>query len=54
MTPAMIAFHRERALGGMVLIIVEYTCIAPDTGRCHWIRRSASDTIQLWEMCKRM
>ena len=34
-TPEMIAFYRERALGGMGLIVVEYTCIAPDTGRAH-------------------
>jgi len=34
-TPAMIAFYRERALGGMGLIIVEYTCVDPDTGRAH-------------------
>ncbi|MES2289131.1 MAG: FAD-dependent oxidoreductase [Pseudomonadota bacterium] len=34
-TPAMIAFYRERALGGMALIIVEYTCVDPDTGRAH-------------------
>lgn len=34
-TPDMIAFYRERALGGMGLIIVEYTCIDPDTGRAH-------------------
>ncbi|RYY25920.1 MAG: NADH:flavin oxidoreductase [Sphingomonadales bacterium] len=34
-TPAMIAFYRERALGGMGLIVVEYTCVDPDTGRAH-------------------
>jgi 2,4-dienoyl-CoA reductase-like NADH-dependent reductase (Old Yellow Enzyme family)/thioredoxin reductase len=34
-TPDMIAFYRERALGGMGLIVVEYTCINPDTGRAH-------------------
>lgn len=34
-TPDMIAFYRERALGGMGLIIVEYTCVDPDTGRAH-------------------
>ncbi|MDB5425420.1 MAG: NADH:flavin oxidoreductase [Phenylobacterium sp.] len=34
-TPQMIAFYRERALGGMGLIVVEYTCIEPDTGRAH-------------------
>lgn len=34
-TPDMIAFYRERAMGGMGLIIVEYTCIDPDTGRAH-------------------
>src|SRR3546814_19911771 len=34
-TPQMIAFYRERALGGMGLIIVEYTCVDPDTGRAH-------------------
>ena len=34
-TPDMIAFYRERAIGGMGLIIVEYTCIDPDTGRAH-------------------
>jgi 2,4-dienoyl-CoA reductase (NADPH2) len=34
-TPQMIAFYRERALGGMGLIVVEYTCVDPDTGRAH-------------------
>lgn len=34
-TPQMIAFYRERAIGGMGLIIVEYTCVDPDTGRAH-------------------
>lgn len=34
-TPAMIAFYRERAIGGMGLIVVEYTCVDPDTGRAH-------------------
>jgi 2,4-dienoyl-CoA reductase (NADPH2) len=34
-TPAMIAFYRERAVGGMGLIIVEYTCVSPATGRAH-------------------
>ncbi|MDE1145136.1 MAG: FAD-dependent oxidoreductase [Azospirillaceae bacterium] len=34
-TPDMIAFYRERALGGMGLIVVEYTCVSPDTGRAH-------------------
>jgi len=32
-TPRMIAFYRERALGGVGLITVEYTCVDPDTGR---------------------
>jgi 2,4-dienoyl-CoA reductase-like NADH-dependent reductase (Old Yellow Enzyme family)/thioredoxin reductase len=34
-TPRMIAFYRERALGGTGLIIVEYTCVDPDTGRAN-------------------
>lgn len=34
-TPDMIAFYRERALGGMGLIVVEYTCVEPETGRAH-------------------
>ena len=34
-TPQMIAFYRARAAGGMGLIIVEYTCVDPDTGRAH-------------------
>lgn len=34
-TPQMIAFYRARATGGMGLIIVEYTCVDPDTGRAH-------------------
>lgn len=34
-TPDMIAFYRERAIGGMGLIVVEYTCVDPDTGRAH-------------------
>lgn len=34
-TPQMIAFYRERAIGGMGLIVVEYTCVEPDTGRAH-------------------
>jgi 2,4-dienoyl-CoA reductase (NADPH2) len=29
----MIAFYKERAIGGMGLIIVEYACVDPDTGR---------------------
>jgi 2,4-dienoyl-CoA reductase (NADPH2) len=32
-TPANIAFYRERALGGFGLIIVEFTCVDPATGR---------------------
>lgn len=32
-TPANIAFYRERALGGFGLIIVEFTCVDPLTGR---------------------
>ena len=32
-TPANIAFYRERALGGFGLIIVEFTCVDPTTGR---------------------
>jgi 2,4-dienoyl-CoA reductase-like NADH-dependent reductase (Old Yellow Enzyme family) len=32
-TPQMIAFYKERAVGGMGLIIVEYACVDPDTGR---------------------
>lgn len=32
-TPRMIAFYRERALGGMGLIIVEFTSVDPHTGR---------------------
>jgi 2,4-dienoyl-CoA reductase-like NADH-dependent reductase (Old Yellow Enzyme family)/thioredoxin reductase len=32
-TPANIAFYRERALGGFGLIIVEFTCVDPSTGR---------------------
>ncbi|HUD93983.1 FAD-dependent oxidoreductase [Sphingobium sp.] len=34
-TPDMIAFYRERALGGIGLIIVEFTCISPETGRAN-------------------
>ena len=34
-TPQMIAFYRARAVGGMGLIVVEYTCVDPDTGRAH-------------------
>ncbi|MGI9361318.1 MAG: FAD-dependent oxidoreductase [Parasphingorhabdus sp.] len=34
-SPQMIAFYRERALGGMGLIIVEYTCVEPETGRAN-------------------
>jgi 2,4-dienoyl-CoA reductase-like NADH-dependent reductase (Old Yellow Enzyme family)/thioredoxin reductase len=32
-TPSQIAFYRERALGGFGLIIVEFTCVDPKTGR---------------------
>lgn len=32
-TPELIAFYRERALGGIGLVIVEFTCVDPDTGR---------------------
>jgi 2,4-dienoyl-CoA reductase (NADPH2) len=32
-TPANIAFYRERAQGGFGLIIVEFTCVDPATGR---------------------
>jgi 2,4-dienoyl-CoA reductase-like NADH-dependent reductase (Old Yellow Enzyme family)/thioredoxin reductase len=32
-TPRNIAFYRERALGGFGLIIVEFTCVDPLTGR---------------------
>lgn len=32
-TAEMIAFYRERALGGVGLIVVEFTCIEPATGR---------------------
>jgi 2,4-dienoyl-CoA reductase (NADPH2) len=32
-TPANIAFYRERAQGGFGLIIVEFTCVDPTTGR---------------------
>ena len=32
-TPDQIAFYRERALGGFGLIIVEFTCVDPATGR---------------------
>ncbi|MDK2768923.1 oxidoreductase [Sphingomonas sp.] len=42
-TPAMIAFYRERALGGMGLIIVEYTCVDPDTGRAHEYQLTLDD-----------
>lgn len=42
-TPAMIAFYRERALGGMGLIIVEYTCVDPDTGRAHAYQLTLDD-----------
>lgn len=34
-TPRMIAFYRERALGGVGLITVEYTCVGPETGRAY-------------------
>lgn len=34
-TPDMIAFYRERAIGGTGLIIVEFTCISPETGRAN-------------------
>lgn len=34
-TPQMIAFYRARAAGGMGLIVVEYTCVDPETGRAH-------------------
>lgn len=42
-TPAMIAFYRERALGGMGLIVVEYTCVDPDTGRAHAYQLTLDD-----------
>jgi 2,4-dienoyl-CoA reductase (NADPH2) len=42
-TPAMIAFYRERALGGMGLIVVEYTCVDPDTGRAHEYQLTLDD-----------
>jgi 2,4-dienoyl-CoA reductase-like NADH-dependent reductase (Old Yellow Enzyme family)/thioredoxin reductase len=32
-TPRNIAFYRERALGGFGLIIVEFTCVDPATGK---------------------
>ena len=46
-TPAMIAFYRERALGGMGLIIVEYTCVEPDTGRAHAYQLTLDDRTNL-------
>jgi 2,4-dienoyl-CoA reductase-like NADH-dependent reductase (Old Yellow Enzyme family)/thioredoxin reductase len=34
-TPRMIAFYRERALGGVGLITVEFTSVSPETGRAN-------------------
>ena len=42
-TPDMIAFYRERAIGGVGLIIVEYTCIDPDTGRSNEYQLTLND-----------
>lgn len=42
-TPAMIAFYRERAKGGFGLIVVEYTCVQPDTGRAHEYQLTLED-----------
>jgi len=42
-TPDMIAFYRERAIGGFGLIIVEYTCVEPDTGRAHEYQLTLED-----------
>lgn len=42
-TPDMIAFYRERAIGGMGLIIVEYTCVDADTGRAHEFQLTLED-----------
>ncbi len=46
-TPQMIAFYRERALGGMGLIIVEYTCVSPETGRAHEYQLHLEDETNL-------
>lgn len=46
-TPAMIAFYRERAAGGMGLIVVEYTCVDPDTGRAHAYQLTLDDARNL-------
>lgn len=42
-TPDMIAFYRERAVGGFGLIIVEYTCVQPHTGRAHEYQLTLED-----------
>jgi len=42
-TPDMIAFYRERATGGVGLIIVEYTCVDPDTGRSNEYQLTLKD-----------
>lgn len=42
-TPDMIAFYRERAIGGIGLIIVEYTCVDPDTGRSNEYQLTLKD-----------
>jgi len=42
-TPDMIAFYRERAIGGIGLIIVEYTCVDPETGRSNEYQLTLKD-----------
>ena len=46
-TPQMIAFYRERALGGMGLIIVEFVCVSPDTGRANAYQLHLEDETNL-------
>ena len=42
-TPDMIAFYRERAIGGIGLIIVEYTCVDPEAGRSNEYQLTLKD-----------